>query len=96
MQGMATDLQSVHWQDAHRQYGQDRMLRAEDVAKSLGIDRSTVYRMAETGQLQAVKIGRQWRFPVEEIEQLLQAGKQAGYVATTIRLASRPHFSQRM
>lgn len=87
MQGIATDLQGVHWQDAHRQYGQDRLLRAEDVAKSLGIDRSTVYRMAEAGQLQAVKIGRQWRFRVEEIEQLLQAGKHAGYVATTIRLA---------
>ena len=36
-----------------------------------GVDRSTVYRMAEDGRLPALKIGRQWRFRPEDIERLL-------------------------
>ncbi|MHB8263520.1 MAG: helix-turn-helix domain-containing protein [Acidimicrobiales bacterium] len=85
MQGMPTDLQ-----DMHQQHEQGRLLRAENVAKILGIDRSTVYRMAETGQLQAVKIGRQWRFRVEEIEQLLQVGERTGYLTAAVRSAMLP------
>jgi excisionase family DNA binding protein len=38
-----------------------------------GVDRSTVYRMAEDGRLPALKIGRQWRFRPEDIERLLVA-----------------------
>lgn len=37
----------------------------------LGVDRSTVYRMAEDGRLPALKFGRQWRFPPEQIARLL-------------------------
>jgi len=62
MQSTVQGMQSVH-----------RFLRAEHVGKMLGIDRSTVYRMAENGRLPALKIGRQWRFPAEQIERLLEA-----------------------
>jgi excisionase family DNA binding protein len=47
------------------------LLRADQVRTMLGVDRSTVYRMAENGRLPALKIGRQWRFPAEQIELLL-------------------------
>jgi excisionase family DNA binding protein len=50
-----------------------QLLSAEQVRQMLGVDRSTVYRMAETGRLPAVKIGRQWRFPTDQIESLLGA-----------------------
>jgi len=50
-----------------------KLLSAEQVRQMLGVDRSTVYRMAENGRLPAVKIGRQWRFPIEQIELLLGA-----------------------
>jgi excisionase family DNA binding protein len=49
-----------------------RFLRAEQVGRLLEVDRSTVYRMAESGQLPAMKVGRQWRFPAEEIERMLE------------------------
>lgn len=47
------------------------LLCAEQVRRILGVDRSTVYRMAETGRLPALKVGRQWRFPAGQIELLL-------------------------
>src|ERR1039458_3794825 len=50
-----------------------RFLNAGQVSQMLGIDRSTVYRMAESGRLPAMKIGRQWRFPAEQIAALLEA-----------------------
>jgi excisionase family DNA binding protein len=39
----------------------------------LQIDRSTVYRMAEAGQLPAMKVGKQWRFPSDQFQIWFQA-----------------------
>jgi excisionase family DNA binding protein len=47
------------------------MLTAQQVQDLLDVDASTIYRMAGDGRLPAVRIGRQWRFPAEAIEQLL-------------------------
>jgi excisionase family DNA binding protein len=47
------------------------MLTAKDVQQLLQVDRSTVYRMAEDGRLPAVKVGKQWRFPVDQLQHLL-------------------------
>ncbi len=47
------------------------LLTAQQVQTMFGVDRSTVYRMAEDGRLPALKIGRQWRFRPQEIERLL-------------------------
>lgn len=38
-------------------------LTARDVQDLIRVDRSTIYRMAESGRLPAIKVGRQWRFP---------------------------------
>ncbi len=46
-------------------------MSAEDVESLLGVDKSTVYRMAQDGRLPAIKVGRQWRFPPEPIRALL-------------------------
>lgn len=50
------------------------LLTARQVQGMLGVDRSTVYRMAEDGRLPALKVGRQWRFRPEQIECLLVVG----------------------
>lgn len=44
-----------------------RLLSADEVGRRLGVDTSTVYRMAGDGRLSAVKVGRQWRFPAASI-----------------------------
>ena len=43
------------------------LLTAKNVQLLLQVDRSTVYRMAESGQLPAIKVGKQWRFPADQI-----------------------------
>jgi len=47
------------------------LLTTKQVQDLFQVDRSTIYRMAEDGRLPAVKVGRQWRFPSERVEQLL-------------------------
>lgn len=50
---------------------QQHYLTATDITDLLRIDKSTVYRMAEDGRLEAVRVGRQWRFPAEQFDDLL-------------------------
>lgn len=47
------------------------MLTAKEVQQLLQVDRSTVYRMAEDGRLPAIKVGKQWRFPADQLQQWL-------------------------
>lgn len=47
------------------------MLTARDMQDLLQVDRSTIYRMAEAGQLPAVKVGKQWRFPAAGVNNWL-------------------------
>lgn len=49
------------------------LLTANEVSTRLGVDRSTVYRMAMDGRLRAIKIGTQWRFPPSTLGELLTA-----------------------
>lgn len=58
--------------------GAESLLSARQVQLLLRIDRSTVYRMAEDGRLPAVKVGRQWRFPLAGIERLTGAAPVSG------------------
>jgi len=39
----------------------------------LQVDRSTIYRMAEAGRLPAIKVGKQWRFPGDQVENWLKS-----------------------
>lgn len=59
------------------------LLTAKDVQLLLQVDRSTVYRMAESGQLPAIKVGKQWRFPTEQIAAWLN-GRAVGPSPTTL------------
>lgn len=44
-----------------------QLLTTQQLQDLIRVDRSTIYRMAEDGRLPAVKVGRQWRFPAEEV-----------------------------
>ena len=48
------------------------MLTTKDLQQLLHVDRSTIYRMAESGRLPAIKVGRQWRFPADRINRWLE------------------------
>lgn len=47
------------------------LLTARELQEMLQVDRSTIYRMAESGRLPAIKVGRQWRFPSDQIRSWL-------------------------
>ena len=57
----------------HVMHGAAKMtlLTTKQVQEIFKVDRSTIYRMAEDGRLPAVKVGRQWRFPSDRVENLL-------------------------
>ena len=48
------------------------MLTAKEMQNLLQVDRSTIYRMAEAGRLPAIKVGKQWRFPADEVDSWFQ------------------------
>jgi excisionase family DNA binding protein len=50
-----------------------RLLTARQVQEFLGIDRSTIYRMADDGRLPAIRVGKQWRFSRDDILALVSA-----------------------
>jgi excisionase family DNA binding protein len=48
----------------------DKPLHTVDhITKRLGVTRSTVYRLARTGVLPGFKVGNQWRFSEELLEE---------------------------
>jgi excisionase family DNA binding protein len=51
----------------------DDLLTTRQVLEILKVDRITIYRMLQDGRLKGVKIGQQWRFPLQEVERFLGA-----------------------
>ena len=55
------------------------LLTAREVQQMLQVDRTTIYRMAESGQLPAMRVGKQWRFARADLDRWLRG--QAGPAA---------------
>jgi len=66
------------------------MLTAKDIQELLHVDRSTVYRMAEAGNIPAMRVGRQWRFPTDQITEWLNSNATASTVAPTAASTTLP------
>jgi excisionase family DNA binding protein len=49
-------------------------LTAEEVAGYLKVDIMTIYRLAKDGRIPASKIGHQWRFHKQEIDEWFKNG----------------------
>jgi excisionase family DNA binding protein len=49
------------------------LLTTGQVQNLLHVDRTTIYRMIEDGRLPAIRVGKQWRFPKEDLDRWLQA-----------------------
>jgi len=46
----------------------EELLTTKQLQEILKVDRTTIYRMADSGRIPAIKVGNQWRFPREQIE----------------------------
>ena len=51
----------------------DRMLKTEDVVSFLGVSRRTVAKLASTGQLRSVKVGRNRRFRLGDLAAFVES-----------------------
>ena len=66
------------------------LLTTHQVQDLLSIDRTTIYRMVQSGQLPAIRVGRQWRFDRTEIDHWLRSQTASGGVASVPAPASVP------
>ena len=44
------------------------LLTVLEAAKLLKLDRTTLYKLIKSGEIPAVRVGTQWRIPLEEVE----------------------------
>ena len=49
------------------------LLTTKQLQEILQVDRTTIYRMADSGRIPAIKVGNQWRFPAQQIETWLHS-----------------------
>jgi excisionase family DNA binding protein len=50
---------------------QDKLLNCEQIARYLGVDKFTVYRLVAQKKLPAFRVGSQWRFKKSVVEDWL-------------------------
>jgi excisionase family DNA binding protein len=67
----------------------DRWLSLAEIASYLGVSKDSVYRWVETREMPAHKIGRRWKFKVEEVDAWVRSG-QADFMAEEVA-AGQPH-----
>jgi len=53
----------------------DRWLSVQEIAQYLGISKETVYRWLDKGKIPAHKIGKQWKFKTDQVDQWVTEGK---------------------
>ena len=61
------------------------LLTAQQAAERLGVSFWTVYRMARSGHLASVRIGRRPLFAAEDLEELVRATRRRATAAGTPR-----------
>jgi len=54
---------------------EDRWLTLDQIAEYLQMSTSSIYKMAQSGNIPAYKVGRQWRFKRDEIDRWVQQSK---------------------
>lgn len=55
-----------------------RWLSVEEIASHLGVSKESIYRWAEQGKIPAHKVGRKWKFWVNEVNEWVRNGRAAG------------------
>ena len=55
----------------------ETLMTLEELAEYLRLSKDTVYRMAQTGKIPASKVGAQWRFRKDEVDEWLKQDRIA-------------------
>lgn len=56
---------------------EDRWLSIDEIAMYLGVKRDTIYKWIERKGMPAKKIGRLWKFKVDEVDEWVRSGSDA-------------------
>jgi excisionase family DNA binding protein len=52
------------------------VLSVNEAARVLGVERSTIYRLLRTGELQAVRVGKRRKFRPEDLDAYLERNRK--------------------
>jgi excisionase family DNA binding protein len=52
----------------------DRLLTVKEVAAMLRVSAQTLYKMLEQGRIPALRVGNQWRFERQKVQEWLERG----------------------
>jgi excisionase family DNA binding protein len=58
---------------------QDKWLTIDELSEYLKMGRTKLYRMAQDGEIPASKVGNQWRFDREEIDEWMKRQRPTVY-----------------
>jgi excisionase family DNA binding protein len=58
-----------------RKFSMDKWVTLEQIADYLQISTSSIYKMVQAGRIPAYKVGRQWRFKKQEIDEWVESNK---------------------
>ena len=72
-------ISTAEWMEREANKERERIkaipYRTGEVATLLGLDPRTIRKYVKTGELPGFKIGKQWFYPKEAINKLLEVGK---------------------
>lgn len=65
-------LQKIEVKMSHERLADARFLTVAEVASIMRVSKMTVYRMVHAGELPAVRVGRSFRVPEDEVQKYLR------------------------
>ncbi len=63
----------------------DRWMSVEEIAEYLGVSRDSVYNWVTQGKMPGHKVGRQWKFKKDEIDEWVRSGGSADNESAKIK-----------
>ena len=63
----------------------EEILDVEGAAQALGVSTRTIYKLARQGEIPAMRVGREWRFALQNLRAWVINGSQADQLTTVLR-----------
>ena len=63
----------------------EEILDVEGAAQALGVSTRMIYKLARQGEIPAMRVGREWRFALQNLRAWVINGSQADQLTTVLR-----------